>query len=814
MIMKYSNYIHTHTPAKLIKTLALLFVFGVLPLLGFGTTYVATTSGGWSKAATWGGSGFPSTSTDIVTIPAGITVYIDSSAATCGTVTITGAGATLDIGNSLYGGSPQQLTVTAMFIDEGGTVLQHDDNRYSILTAANIAIGINTTTGATSSFVLNHTTNNGLQIIISGMLTLGNCSSVGSALFNYSPTLTGGTNSLTIANRTVYTNGTYTCACSGGSCPTCPTITTTANCKQTYYFVNRGAVLTNTSGTTIKCDNYIGTNGSIANSGTINLTANLTNNATITNNCGANINVSGTFSQGTSGVVRGPSVTDTYGKFTVTTTGTNSGTFGYGADGTLGGGDDDYLIYSGGTLTGNVGANTLNNSNVNATCTPTSSDASLQTIILSEGTLNVPFDPAISSYSVQLPPGTTAIPTVSAATNNTGATFKVYQPASMSGNATIIVTAQDGSTSRYYSISFQLASVVTTGVSITSVIAQSITVGGTTALTATIAPLNADVQTVTWRSSNDSVATVSTAGAVTGQKAGTAVIYVTSTVATSITDSVTITVIPQDVITVVKTFANITDTVGKKIGGYVIANHFTGTGITYTVKSSNVAIVSTAITSVGFGLVANSAGVDTITVTATTAKGASKTLTFIVTVFAASTTSCGSIQVTGNIVAVACAGDYTGSVTLDVSGGASPYTYKWSNTRTDNKIVDMPAGTYYVLILDANACATLKTYTISEPAPIAIVETITKPTCDNSNGSIQLAITGGTSGTTIPYSYSWNQGSSTNGIANLNAGLFWVTVTDGAGCIKRKAFELSNTNAPIIILDTVVPSTCHPKNGK
>jgi hypothetical protein len=54
---------------------------------------------------------------------------------------------------------------------------------------------------------------------------------------------------------------------------------------------------------------------------------------------------------------------------------------------------------------------------------------------------------------------------------------------------------------------------------------DSLTVGATTSLTATVLPLDATYKTVTWRSIDPSVATVSPAGLVTGLKAGKTIIY-------------------------------------------------------------------------------------------------------------------------------------------------------------------------------------------------------------------------------------------------------------------------------------------------
>jgi len=67
-----------------------------------------------------------------------------------------------------------------------------------------------------------------------------------------------------------------------------------------------------------------------------------------------------------------------------------------------------------------------------------------------------------------------------------------------------------------------------TGVSVSPTIA-TIAVGGTQQLTATVQPSNATNDSVTWATSNATVATVSSAGLVTGVAAGNATIKVTTT---------------------------------------------------------------------------------------------------------------------------------------------------------------------------------------------------------------------------------------------------------------------------------------------
>jgi uncharacterized protein YjdB len=76
-------------------------------------------------------------------------------------------------------------------------------------------------------------------------------------------------------------------------------------------------------------------------------------------------------------------------------------------------------------------------------------------------------------------------------------------------------------------ITISTAGVAVTGVTV-SPTSQSLNVGGSVQLTATVAPSNASNKNVTWSSSNTSAATVSSTGVVTATGTGTAVITVTT----------------------------------------------------------------------------------------------------------------------------------------------------------------------------------------------------------------------------------------------------------------------------------------------
>jgi uncharacterized protein YjdB len=108
----------------------------------------------------------------------------------------------------------------------------------------------------------------------------------------------------------------------------------------------------------------------------------------------------------------------------------------------------------------------------------------------------------------------------------------VFEKASSSSNAGLIVSHV-----KFYKT---VESVDPTGITVTG--DSALTVGGSTVLTATVAPTTATDKTVTWSSSNESVATVTSAGVVTAINNGTVTITATSNAVSTVTGTISITV--------------------------------------------------------------------------------------------------------------------------------------------------------------------------------------------------------------------------------------------------------------------------------
>ena len=168
-----------------------------------------------------------------------------------------------------------------------------------------------------------------------------------------------------------------------------------------------------------------------------------------------------------------------------------------------------------------------------------------------------------------------------------------------------------------------------------------------------------------------------------------------------------------------------------------------------------------------------------------------------------------AITSTMNSLPVNCFGAGTGSASVNVSGGISPYYYLWSNLQTTASATNLSAGTYTITITDANGCSITDTITISQPALLAAsISNVQNVSCNHgNNGSASVAGNGGT----LPYSYLWNNGQTTASATSLSAGSYTVIITDANGCTTFDTITVSQPD--VILVSTSPDDTICPGNN-
>ncbi|WP_425412738.1 SdrD B-like domain-containing protein, partial [Lewinella cohaerens] len=155
-----------------------------------------------------------------------------------------------------------------------------------------------------------------------------------------------------------------------------------------------------------------------------------------------------------------------------------------------------------------------------------------------------------------------------------------------------------------------------------------------------------------------------------------------------------------------------------------------------------------------------------------------------------------------------CNGALTGEIDLSVSDGTAPLTYVWTGPggfmESTEDISGLVAGTYTVVVTDANNCSDTESFTIEEPTTLEIdvdATVLTDADCNGAaTGTIDLVVTGGTA----PYTYLWNTGATSEDLTGLTAGPYTVTVTDDQGCTDEATFTIDEPTTLEIDVDATV----------
>jgi hypothetical protein len=191
----------------------------------------------------------------------------------------------------------------------------------------------------------------------------------------------------------------------------------------------------------------------------------------------------------------------------------------------------------------------------------------------------------------------------------------------------------------------------------------------------------------------------------------------------------------------------------------------------------------------------------TYTVTVTDNSGCSDVASFVI--------NNTSVFSTSSILTSDTCNAGVGAIDLSLSGGASPYTYSWSNGATTEDISGLAAGTYSVIITDAAGCIGNETFLINNTSIYSAFGTVTNDSCNFGNGAIDLTLTGGSS----PFTFSWSNGATTEDIVNLTTGTYNVIITDASGCINNDSFFVNNSTSSFTTSGIIIDDTCSLGNG-
>lgn len=166
-----------------------------------------------------------------------------------------------------------------------------------------------------------------------------------------------------------------------------------------------------------------------------------------------------------------------------------------------------------------------------------------------------------------------------------------------------------------------------------------------------------------------------------------------------------------------------------------------------------------------------------------------------------------------SVVNTACYGYQDGVITIVGSGGTPGYTYGIGDDeefQSTGSFGNLEAGTFPLIVEDANGCIYTISASISQPTIIVLSATPTNSTCGNSNGGMLVTASGGSGS---GYTYSINGGSFGSGsFSGLPAATYVVTAMDGTGCTSVKNVTIFDSNGPSILSSTNTNVSCNGGN--
>jgi uncharacterized repeat protein (TIGR03803 family) len=158
-----------------------------------------------------------------------------------------------------------------------------------------------------------------------------------------------------------------------------------------------------------------------------------------------------------------------------------------------------------------------------------------------------------------------------------------------------------------------------------------------------------------------------------------------------------------------------------------------------------------------------------------------------------------STMVTANI---SCYGESDGSAFATATGGTSPYSYLWNDSKKQSadSATGLSAGKYSVTVTDSNGCTATASVTITQPLNALSIGIATQTNVDckgNSSGNATASVaTGGTS----PYIYKWTPIGGTNLTASdLSSGTYTITVTDSRNCTAATTVTITQPLSPLAV---------------
>jgi len=175
-------------------------------------------------------------------------------------------------------------------------------------------------------------------------------------------------------------------------------------------------------------------------------------------------------------------------------------------------------------------------------------------------------------------------------------------------------------------------------------------------------------------------------------------------------------------------------------------------------------------------------------------------------------------NIVGTTTPDSCSGN-TGTASVTINGGTSPYTYLWSNGATVPNLTNLASGGYQLTVTDAAGCMHTTDpdsggIYVSPWSPMNATSSSTPSSCND--GTATATATLGTA----PYTYYWTSYQdpnfpvqTTQTATNLPVGSYKCTITDAVGCFIERFVFVQQGTPPFSVNVNKVDESCLTGNG-
>ncbi|MDT0620463.1 T9SS type B sorting domain-containing protein [Croceitalea vernalis] len=180
-----------------------------------------------------------------------------------------------------------------------------------------------------------------------------------------------------------------------------------------------------------------------------------------------------------------------------------------------------------------------------------------------------------------------------------------------------------------------------------------------------------------------------------------------------------------------------------------------------------------------------------------------------------------TLTVDASAAVINCTGENTAVIFADADGGLGNYQYELytdvslsvasriAGPQNQGEFRDLFAGTYYVSVTSNDCVVAPEEVIIAEPTPLTFTEDIVNVSCSGEeNGSITVALSGGSGGYQYAISPNLDQFDETNTFVDLAPGDYTIIAQDQNGCFELLNYTITEPNPILVATTTVLPEIC------